>query len=30
MNAFYLIGGLIVAALFIYLVVSVLRPEWFE
>ena len=30
MNAFYIITGLITLALFIYLVVALLKPEWFE
>jgi K+-transporting ATPase KdpF subunit len=30
MNALYLIAGLITVALFIYLVVALLKPEWFE
>ncbi len=30
MNAFYLITGLITLALFIYLVIALLKPEWFE
>jgi K+-transporting ATPase KdpF subunit len=30
MNALYLITGLITLALFIYLVVALLKPEWFE
>jgi K+-transporting ATPase KdpF subunit len=30
MNALYLIAGLITLALFIYLVIALLKPEWFE
>ncbi|HEY5270982.1 MAG TPA: K(+)-transporting ATPase subunit F [Anaerolineales bacterium] len=30
MNALYLITGLITLALFIYLVIALLKPEWFE
>jgi K+-transporting ATPase KdpF subunit len=30
MNPFYLITGLITLALFIYLVIALLKPEWFE
>ena len=30
MNALYLITGLITVVLFIYLVVALLKPEWFE
>ncbi len=30
MNAFYLITGIITLALFIYLVIALLKPEWFE
>ncbi|MGA2491128.1 MAG: K(+)-transporting ATPase subunit F [Anaerolineales bacterium] len=30
MNALYLITGLITLALFIYLVLALLKPEWFE
>jgi K+-transporting ATPase KdpF subunit len=30
MNALYLISGLITLALFIYLVIALLKPEWFE
>jgi len=30
MNLLYLIVGLITLALFIYLVVALLKPEWFE
>jgi K+-transporting ATPase KdpF subunit len=29
MNVFYLITGLITLALFIYLVIALLKPEWF-
>jgi K+-transporting ATPase KdpF subunit len=30
MNLLYLTTGLIVLVLFIYLVVALLKPEWFE
>jgi len=30
MNALTLIAGLITLALFIYLVIALLKPEWFE
>jgi K+-transporting ATPase KdpF subunit len=30
MIALYLITGLITLALFIYLVIALLKPEWFE
>ena len=30
MNLLYLITGLITLSLFIYLVVALLKPEWFE
>jgi K+-transporting ATPase KdpF subunit len=30
MNTLYLITGLITLALFIYLVIALLKPEWFE
>jgi len=30
MSILYLITGLITLALFIYLVVALLKPEWFE
>ncbi len=30
MNSLYLIVGLITLALFIYLVVALIKPEWFE
>jgi|APFre7841882654_1041346.scaffolds.fasta_scaffold108421_2 K+-transporting ATPase KdpF subunit len=30
MNILYLITGLITLALFIYLVIALLKPEWFE
>jgi len=30
MNALYLITGLITLALIIYLVIALLKPEWFE
>jgi K+-transporting ATPase KdpF subunit len=29
MNAFYVVSGLIVIGLFIYLVLALLKPEWF-
>ena len=29
MNDLYLIGGLIAVGLFIYLVLALLKPEWF-
>jgi K+-transporting ATPase KdpF subunit len=29
MNWLYLIAGLITAALFVYLVLALLKPEWF-
>jgi K+-transporting ATPase KdpF subunit len=29
-NAAYLIAGLVVAALFVYLCAALLKPEWFE
>jgi len=29
MNAFYVISGLIALGLFIYLVLALLKPEWF-
>lgn len=29
MNAFYIISGLIALGLFIYLVLALLKPEWF-
>jgi K+-transporting ATPase KdpF subunit len=28
MAAFYWIGGIVAAALFVYLVVAMLKPEW--
>ena len=30
MNALYIITGIITLALFIYLVIALLKPEWFE
>jgi K+-transporting ATPase KdpF subunit len=30
MNALYLITGFVTLALFIYLVIALLKPEWFE
>jgi K+-transporting ATPase KdpF subunit len=30
MNVMYLITGLITLALFVYLVLALLKPEWFE
>jgi K+-transporting ATPase KdpF subunit len=30
MNALYLITGLVTLALFVYLVLALLKPEWFE
>jgi len=30
MNALYLVTGLISLVLFIYLVIALLKPEWFE
>ncbi len=30
MNVFYLITALITLALFVYLVLALLKPEWFE
>ena len=30
MSWIYLLGGLVTAALFVYLVVAMLKPEWFE
>ena len=30
MNTLYLLTGLITLALFIYLIVALLKPEWFE
>jgi K+-transporting ATPase KdpF subunit len=30
MNLLYLITGLVTLALFIYLVIALLKPEWFE
>jgi K+-transporting ATPase KdpF subunit len=29
MNGIYLIGGVVAALLFIYLIVALLKPEWF-
>jgi len=30
MSWIYLLSGLVAAALFVYLVVAMLKPEWFE
>jgi len=30
MSALYVVGGLVAAALFVYLVAAMLKPEWFE
>jgi K+-transporting ATPase KdpF subunit len=30
MSAFYIVGGIVAAALFVYLVAAMLKPEWFE
>jgi K+-transporting ATPase KdpF subunit len=30
MNALYIIVGLVTVALFVYLVIALLKPEWFE
>src|SRR6266568_4025848 len=30
MSAIYMVGGVVAAALFIYLVAAMLKPEWFE
>ncbi len=30
MNGIYWIAGLVTIALFVYLVVALLKPEWFE
>lgn len=30
MSAIYVIGAVVAAALFVYLVVAMLKPEWFE
>ena len=30
MSWVYLLSGLVTAALFVYLVVAMLKPEWFE
>jgi K+-transporting ATPase KdpF subunit len=29
-SALYIVGGLVSVALFVYLVVAMLKPEWFE
>ena len=29
MNALYLLGGILALALVIYLIIALLRPEWF-
>jgi K+-transporting ATPase KdpF subunit len=30
MSAIYVVGGIVATALFIYLLVAMLKPEWFE
>jgi K+-transporting ATPase KdpF subunit len=30
MTGLYVVGGLIAAGLFVYLVIAMLKPEWFE
>jgi K+-transporting ATPase KdpF subunit len=30
MSALYVVGGIVAAALFVYLVAAMLKPEWFE
>lgn len=30
MSGIYIVAGLVAAGLFIYLVVAMLKPEWFE
>ena len=30
MNLFYLVAGLITLSLLVYLILALLRPEWFE
>ena len=30
MSFLYVLGGIVSAALFVYLVAAMLRPEWFE
>jgi K+-transporting ATPase KdpF subunit len=30
MNLFYLVAGLIAIALLVYLILALLKPEWFE
>jgi K+-transporting ATPase KdpF subunit len=30
MSAMYLFGGVVAVGLFVYLVVAMLKPEWFE
>jgi len=30
MNALYFVGALVTIGLFVYLVVAMLKPEWFE
>jgi K+-transporting ATPase KdpF subunit len=29
MNVLYVVGGLVAAGLFVYLVLALLKPEWF-
>ena len=30
MNAIYVVGAIVAAALFVYLFTAMLKPEWFE
>ncbi|HSC98603.1 MAG TPA: K(+)-transporting ATPase subunit F [Casimicrobiaceae bacterium] len=30
MSALYIVGGLVSAGLFVYLIAAMLKPEWFE
>jgi K+-transporting ATPase KdpF subunit len=30
MNLFYVVAGVIAAALLVYLILALLKPEWFE
>lgn len=30
MSAIYVVGAIVAAALFLYLLVAMLKPEWFE
>jgi len=30
MNAIYVVGAIVAAALFVYLFAAMLKPEWFE